>query len=210
MWTCPKCKHKFVNTKFQNLKKTDINDELKSYIDSFESGIGGKNLNITKFLRTIDAKFNEFLSLSARAVANFVNPNLVILPNFSQQLNPNQPFISKVKKTIKIKNKSFAIPLDREGFVQLYKKLERDYKDIDEERLQYEDVYRDFQRQVDDFSGEGLTTEDERRLQLALANVRKSGDRLKKLDASLEKIRERIRFLNTKPQYRLYIDDLIA
>jgi hypothetical protein len=70
-------------------------NELKDFLKDYE--IGKQALDIDKFLEVIDKKFNQFLALSSRSIANFVNPNISFLPNFSQQLsesysNPDKQF----------------------------------------------------------------------------------------------------------------------
>jgi hypothetical protein len=71
-------------------------NDLITYLQDYERG--DKSVDIRKFLETIDNKFKQFIALSSRSIANFVNPNIQFLPNFSQQLsgktfeNQTQPF----------------------------------------------------------------------------------------------------------------------
>jgi len=59
--------------------------ELKDdYLERFSEG--AKAANIDKFVSVIDKNFNRFTALVSRSIANFVNPNLIHLPNFSTQL----------------------------------------------------------------------------------------------------------------------------
>lgn len=58
---------------------------------------GAKAADIDKFVSTIDKNFSRFTALVSRSIANFVNPNITLLPNFSQQLSgtfqdPKDPF----------------------------------------------------------------------------------------------------------------------
>jgi hypothetical protein len=59
---------------------------------------GAKAADIDKFVSTIDQNFKRLTALVNRSIANFVNPNITLLPNFSQQLvgesfqDPKQPF----------------------------------------------------------------------------------------------------------------------
>jgi len=71
-------------------------NDLITYLQDYERS--DKSVDIRKFLETIDNKFKQFIALSSRSIANFVNPNIQFLPNFSQQLsgktfeNQTQPF----------------------------------------------------------------------------------------------------------------------
>ena len=71
-------------------------NDLINYLQDYERS--DKSVDIRKFLETIDNKFKQFIALSSRSIANFVNPNIQFLPNFSQQLsgktfeNQTQPF----------------------------------------------------------------------------------------------------------------------
>jgi hypothetical protein len=123
-------------------------DELKTYIEAYEAGT--KVADISKFLSVIERKFRDFLSLSARSIANFVNPNLVLLPNFSQELGAtynkrnleltNIP-PKKERRRIRLKEKPVlkpsaslaGFPLKRTEFERLYAQSNDDFNEYREE-----------------------------------------------------------------------------
>lgn len=79
---------------------------------------GAKAADIDKFVSVIDKNFSRFTALVSRSIANFVNPNISILPNFSQQLvgesfqDPKEPF-NLYKMTEVQKQKDFDTKIDK-------------------------------------------------------------------------------------------------
>lgn len=105
--------------------------ELKDdYLERFSEG--AKASNTDKFVDTIDKNFNKFTGLVSRSIANFVNPNLIFLPNFSQQLigtyaDPKESF--NLQQTTE----------ERKDFVYKVKRLAKEYTKLEEKLLKTRD-----------------------------------------------------------------------
>jgi hypothetical protein len=163
---------------------------------------GAKSADIDKFVSTIDKNFSRFTALVSRSIANFVNPNFTLLPNFSQQLSgtyqdPKEPFNLYREATIKTeqdKQKVFDTKIDK--LVAKYIPIREEIQRVDNEvyeplRLKIEETgkrLRGLEQKFDD----GSITKRER---LAFAILAKQYGRQKK---ELDKVANRLDKLQDK------------
>lgn len=171
--------------------------ELKDYLKDFEKA--DKSINITKFLTTIDDNFKKFTALSSRSIANFVNPNIQLLPNFSQQLSgtfedPKQPF-NLYLETEKQKKDNLDTRIDK--VVKEYMKNQQIYTDLRDETKELNEEYADNTQFINDLiankTGVPLTKSEKNNYNRALKNIsilekqlKKNGNKMKTIEDKLE------------------------
>ena len=199
-------------------------NDLITYLQDYERG--DKSVDIRKFLETIDNKFKQFIALSSRSIANFVNPNIQFLPNFSQQLsgqtfeNQSQPFnlyqeiLGNKQSQVNIENKNKKIASLNKVIQNLEKKdaklRERGDKvqsilDTLDPTSENADVYR---RQLDKIGNElegvieRLTKVQEEKIRL---QVNRGKDRLIDLPAVPSEYKKLTREQKSEMERRLYL-----
>jgi hypothetical protein len=96
-----------------------VNDSLLRFRDLQDNVLkdfskGAKAADIDKFVSTIDKNFSRFTALVSRSIANFVNPNITLLPNFSQQLSTQMDSQERREgESQVVRNKNFDDRVDK-------------------------------------------------------------------------------------------------
>jgi hypothetical protein len=191
--------------------------DLKTFLKDYEQGT--KAINISKFLSTIDTNFQKFVALSSRSIANFVNPNIQFLPNFTQQLlqdpksllgpsgtyqNPKSAVdFSEDKKRIDILNEK------RDKLAKEYKSLneafetERDFG-FNSAKKEIERVTSKISKFEEIRSNRELSPNEKNKYAIFQRKLATTERQLQTSARKMDNIRKKIDKIETKPEFKFF------
>jgi hypothetical protein len=182
--------------------------ELKDYLKDYEEGT--RAVNITKFLDTIDNNFKKFTALSSRSIANFVNPNIQLLPNFSQQLSetyqdPKQPFNlyqeTEKQKKDNLDEKVDAVARRYITFREKYAEQQEIFNELNEEFTDYQDYLN---RMYNNYNTGKISGHDKVKYERILERFKIVEPKLQSADRKLQNIRKKLQQIELMPEYAFF------